>query len=161
MRFLLTLCVVVVLGPACAPDERSYRGVLFVCETTDECPAQDKCVDKLCEPLELGQPGVICGSRACDSDSYCCGPGTFNVCSPTCGAAPAAECDGPEDCSEISPVCCTDGAYASECLEVCPSAEAIVCSHSNNGVDDQCPAAMPACCHRGGSGLKVCSVSCS
>lgn len=56
-------------------------------------------------------PGVGCNGAACDKGQTCCasnGAGLDISCAPACdpdGGSPV-ECDGPEDCDSLNPLCC-------------------------------------------------------
>lgn len=86
--------------------------------------------------------GVQCADMGCNAPSICCIRPTGNVISSTCegtatctGAmAGTAACDGPEDCSNASPLCCAAVAFkdngdgtgvplagSSSCTATCPA----------------------------------------
>lgn len=96
---------------------------------------------------DAGFEGVQCGSAVCASGEVCCGEfvdgGAVLSCAFSCGtdAGVVLECDGPEDCSGGTPVCCGDltlgpgmpgmcpvQSVSTECTPTCTSNVPLTCN---------------------------------
>jgi len=94
-----------------------------------------------------GAPGVACGVGAnqttCTPGQLCC----LNRIPPMCAAmcqGPSLACDGPEDCTTATPICCGNLAGAaggSQCVAMCQNPQQILC-HTRA----DCPTSAAHCC---------------
>ena len=104
-----------------------------LCRLDTDCDTGDKCCGSgrvgainatFCEaeancPNTNPTTGVPCGTATCNSPDVCCVTMQGSSCTADCQQGLSLACDGPEDCSGGTPVCCADvsmGGGGSQCV---------------------------------------------
>lgn len=109
-------------GTGVTCDDACEQGGIRLCRLDTDCESGERCCGNgqirdfsatWCEPAEdcantTPTEGVKCGAATCDVGDICCVTWQGEECTAAdgCDQGAAIACDGPEDCSGGTPICC-------------------------------------------------------